>query len=469
MQPESLDPAALHFLPLGGTGEIGMNLNLYHTSGRWLMVDCGVMFGRDGPHDMHAVYPDPSFIVARRHQLEGLILTHAHQDHIGAVVDLWPVLRCRVFATRFCAAMLQSALAEANLTDEVPIRLLDERAKIKLGPFELQRVPLTHSTVEMGALIIRTSRGAVLHTGDWKLDPDPVEGRTSDQRALQRLADEQVVACVSDSTNADQEGWTPSEGSLKAPIQRLLAGCEHRVAFTLFASNVARIRTIVKAALEADRHPMLLGRSLQRTVQAAQRAGYLTDLPPFVSLREFGFIPRDRVLLLCTGSQGEPRAGLSRLAADQHRDAYFEPDDTVVFSARAIPGNELFIARIEKLLNERGVNIVRSDTAAVHVSGHPRRDELRALYEWVQPKFIVPVHGTPSKLEAHAALAEDQGFGAVRMRNGDVLRLAPGPVEVIQRVRTGRIKRVEEDRTARRGRDPRRGDRRKRRPTNRRR
>jgi len=468
LPPEPLEPDALHFLPLGGAGEIGMNLNLYHASGRWLMVDCGVMFDRSGPHDMHALYPDPSFIVARRHQLEGLVLTHAHQDHIGAVADLWPKLRCRVFATRFCAAMLRSALVEAGIADDVPVRLLDERARFKLGPFELQRVPLTHSTVEMGALIIRTSRGSVLHTGDWKLDPVPVEGRTTDRRTLRALGDEGLLACVSDSTNADHEGWTPSEGSLRDPIRRLLGACEHRVAVTLFASNVARIRTIVQAAVETDRHVMMLGRSLERTVRAAQSAGYLTDLPPPVPLKEFGFIPRERVLLLCTGSQGEPRAGLSRLAADQLRDIYFEPDDTVVFSARAIPGNELFVQRIERLLHERGVRIVRSDQAAVHVSGHPRRDELRELYDWVQPEWVVPVHGTPGKLEAHAELAEAHGLRAARIRNGDVLRLAPGPPEVVQRVRTGRIARVEES-APRRGRSGRSPGRRRERSGNRRR
>ncbi len=459
----------MHFLPLGGTGEIGMNLNLYHTAGRWLMVDCGVMFGRDGPHDMHVIYPDPSFIVARRHQLEGLVLTHAHQDHIGAVADLWPKLRCRVFASRFCAAMLRSALVEAGIADEVPVRLLDERARLKLGPFELQRVPLTHSTVEMGALVIRSKWGAVLHTGDWKLDPVPVEGRTTDRAALRALADEGLLACVSDSTNADHEGWTPSEGSLREPLKRLFASCENRIAVTLFASNVARIRTIVEAAVEQGRHPLLLGRSLERTIQAAQRSGYLGSLPPFVPLREYGFLPRERVLLLCTGSQGEPRAGLSKLATDKLRDVYLEPDDAVVFSARTIPGNELFVERLERLLRDRGVTIVRSDAAPVHVSGHPRRDELRELYTWAQPRTVVPVHGTPPKLEAHAELAESQGRQAVRMRNGEVLKLAPGPIEIVRRVRTGRLRRVEEPRPARRGASDRRQGRDRRRSANRRR
>ena len=423
-----------------------MNLNLYHHQKRWLMVDCGVMFGRTGPLDMHAILPDPAYIVARRSRLEGLVLTHAHQDHIGAVADLWPSLRCRVFATRFCAAMLRSALVEAGIRDEVPIRLLEDRARWHLGPFELERIPLTHSTVEMGALAIRTRAGTVLHTGDWKLDPEPVVGPASDRRALKRLGKLAVDAVISDSTNADHEGWTPSEGGLRAPLTELLGAQEGRVAVTLFASNVARIRTLIEAGAEVGRHPVLLGRSLERTIKAARSAGYLRDLPPFVPRREFGFLPRERVLLLCTGSQGEPRAGLSRLAADQRSDLYLEEGDTVVFSARTIPGNELFIARLERLFAERGVAVVRGETDGVHVSGHPRREELRTLYGWVQPRLVVPVHGTPPKLEAHAQLAEEQGMQAARIRNGDILRLAPGPAEVVGHARTGRIKRVEEDR-----------------------
>lgn len=416
-----------------------MNLNLYHHAGRWLMVDCGVMFGRDGPHEMHVIRPDASFIEARRDRLEGLVLTHAHQDHIGAVVDLWPALRCRVYATRFCAAMLRSQLAETELADEVPVRLLDQRARWRMGPFELQRVPLPHSTVEMGALLIRTPAGSVLHTGDWKLDPEPVVGPAHDPAALQALGD--VDAVVSDSTNADHPGWTPSEGSLLEPLTRLLAEQTGRVAVTLFASNVARIRTIVEAGQRVGRHVLMLGRSLERTVRAARAAGYLRDLPDWVPLREFGFLPPERVLLLCTGSQGEPRAGLARIAADERRDVYLDAGDTVVFSARTIPGNEPWLERIEGLFADRGVHVVRSDAAPVHVSGHPRQEELRQLYRWVRPRVVVPTHGTPPKLEAHARLAEAEGMMAARIRNGQVLRLGPGPVEVVGHVMTGRIRR----------------------------
>jgi ribonuclease J len=435
-----MDPTALHLLALGGAGEIGMNLNLYHHAGRWLMVDCGVMFGRDG-HDQHALMPDPSFAVARREQLDGLVLTHAHMDHIGAVAAIWPALRCRVYATRFCAEMLRGALRETDLGDEVPIQVLDEAAHLTVGPFDLQRLPMTHSTVEMGALVIRTAAGTVLHTGDWKLDADPVVGSVTDVAGLQALAAEGVDACVSDSTNADVEGWTPSEGSLLEPLTRLLADRRHRVAVTFFASNVARIRTLVQAGLAVGRHPVMLGRSLERTWQAARTAGYLEDLADPVPARDFGFLPRERVLLLCTGSQGEVRAGLARLAADDRKDVYLEAGDTVVFGARRIPGNEVFVERIERLLAERDVEIVTPDAAHVHVSGHPRREELRTLYRWVRPRAVVPVHGTPEKLEAHAALAEDMGMAAGRIVNGQVLRLAPGPPEVVGTVRTGRLRR----------------------------
>ncbi len=435
-----MDPRAIHLVALGGAGEIGMNLNLYHHAGRWLMVDCGVLFERQG-HEQRVWMPDPSFVEARRDRLDALVLTHAHMDHIGAVAALWPRLRCRVYATRFCVEMLRGALREAGLEGEVPIQVLDEHARFEVGPFELQRLPMTHSTVEMGALVIRTAAGTVLHTGDFKLDAHPVEGALTEIAGLQALADHGVDAVVSDSTNADVEGWTPSEGSLVEPLTRLLADRPHRVVVTFFASNVARIRTLFEAGLEVGRHPVMLGRSLDRTFRAARAAGYLEDLPEPVPTREYGFLPRERVLLLCTGSQGEPQAALSKLAADQRTDVYLEAGDAVVFGARRIPGNEVFLERVEAQLRERGIDVVTPDDAHVHVSGHPRRDELRTLYRWVRPRAVVPVHGTPTKLEAHAALAEAEGLEAGRIHNGDVLRLAPGPLEIVDRVATGRLDR----------------------------
>ncbi len=428
----------MHLLPLGGTGEIGMNLNLYHHAGRWLMVDCGVMFEREGPHTQYVVMPDPSFIVQRAAALDGLVLTHAHLDHIGAVADLWPRLRCRIYATPFCAAMLRSSLQDAEIADQVPIHLLTERAEVRIGPFDLQRIGLSHSTVEMGALVIRTPAGTVLHTGDWKLDADPIVGTGFDAGALQALRD--VDAVISDSTNADREGWTPSEGSLTEPLREILASRPNRVAVTCFASNVARIRTLVEAGVATGRHPVLFGRSLQRSVSAAHASGYLTDLPDFVPSRDYGYLPRSGVLLICTGSQGEVRAGLSRLAADQRDDLYLEAGDAVVFSARQIPGNELAIARLLQLFEERSIEVITADQAHVHVSGHPRREELRTLYRWVAPRSVVPVHGTPPKLEAHASLAESEGLIGCRIRNGQVLQLAPGPPRIVDEIPTGRIR-----------------------------
>lgn len=435
-----MDPDALHLVPLGGTGEIGMNLNVYHHAGRYLVVDCGVMFGRSGVHEQFALYPDVSFLDACRDAIDGLVITHAHQDHIGAVADLWPRLRCRVYVTRFAAEMLRGALREAGLSGRVPVKIVDEDATLQVGPFRVQRIPMTHSTVEMGALLIETEVGRVLHTGDWKLDPEPCVGRVTAEATLEALATHPVDACVSDSTNAMSEGWTPSEGSLVAPLATLVGALHGRVAVTLFASNVARIHTLARVAESCGRHVVLLGRSLDRTVRAAKAAGYLHDLEPFVNPREFGFLPRDRVMLLCTGSQGEPRAALSRLAEDSRTDVYLEAGDTVLYSARRIPGSEVWIDRVRHLLDEKGVQVITADDAHIHVSGHPKRDELRDLYRRVRPRSIVPVHGTPAHLDAHADLAEEEGFHAWRIRNGHILRLAPGP-GVVGSVPTGRVRR----------------------------
>jgi len=439
---------SLEFLPLGGTGEIGMNLNLYTTQGRWLMVDAGVMFERTQGDGMRVLYPDPAFIAPKRDKLDGLVLTHAHQDHLGAVADLWPQLRCTVYATPFAAAMLEGPLVEAGLYGTVPIHVIPQRARFRVGPFDLQRVPLTHSTVEMGALVIRAAGTTVFHTGDFKLDADPVVGRGFDQRVLERIGQEGVDVVVSDSTNADHEGWTGSEGGLVAPLRSVLKQQPGRIAVTLFSSNIARVQTLADIAADLGRDLILVGRSLERTVKAAQRCGYLQRLPAVVPSRHYGFLPRDRVMLLCTGSQGEVRAALSRMASNDHRRVYLESGDTVVFSARAIPGNELALARLHMLLGELGVKVITSEDQPVHVSGHPRREELRTLYRWLRPRHVLPVHGTPPKLEAHAELAEEMGLGAVRLRNGQRVRLGPGTPERLRSVRTGRLERVERDRWA---------------------
>ena len=440
--------SALHFLPLGGTGEIGMNLNAYTIDGKWLLVDAGVMFERRSPTESAVLYPSPAFLEDKVDDILGLVITHAHQDHLGAVADLWPRLRCPVYGTRFAIEMLDGPLRERGLKRKVPFRVIEERARWQLGPFALQRVPLTHSTVEMGGLVIRTAGGTVLHTGDWKLDPDPVVGGVSDEGALRALRAETIHACMSDSTNALSEGWTPSEGSLRAPLEALIGAQPGRVAVALFSSNIARVKTLAEVAEKTGRNLVMAGRSLERTVAAARRAGYLTDLGPVADRRDFGYLPRESVLLLCTGSQGDFRAGMTSLAENKRTDIYLEPGDTALFSARRIPGCELSIERVQRLLKAREITVLDDRDGHVHVSGHPRRDELRALYEWVRPRTVVPVHGTPAHLDAHAALAQEMGLRAMNIRNGDLVRIGP-ECSVVRRVIVGREERREERRDPR--------------------
>jgi ribonuclease J len=435
-------PAAheeLVFLPLGGAGEIGMNLNLYGYAGKWLMVDLGITFGDDSTPGVDVVMPDPAFIVERREALVGLVLTHAHEDHLGAVPDLWPQLRCPVYATPFAASVLRRKLSEAGIADAVPVTEVALGSRFSLGPFDLELVTMTHSILEPNALAIRTPAGTVLHTGDWKIDPAPLIGEVTDEAALRRIGDEGVLAMVCDSTNVFVKGESGSEADVRQALERLIAGRTGRVAVTCFASNLARVDSIAKAAVAVGRRPALVGRALYRMVDAARENGYLLDFPTTVAERDVGWLPRNEVCLICTGSQGEPRAALARLAQDDHPDIDLEPGDTVIFSSRVIPGNERSIGRIQNLLSERGIEIV-SDSAEIHVSGHPARDELVRLYQWVRPRVAIPVHGEHRHLVEHAALARAcQVPEAFVAPNGSVVRLAPGPVEVIDHVPTGRL------------------------------
>jgi ribonuclease J len=435
-------PAAheeLVFLPLGGAGEIGMNLNLYGYAGKWLMVDLGITFGDDSTPGVDVVMPDPAFIVERREALVGLVLTHAHEDHLGAVPDLWPQLRCPVYATPFAASVLRRKLSEAGIAGTVPVTEVALGSRFSLGPFDLELVTMTHSILEPNALAIRTPAGTVLHTGDWKIDPAPLIGEVTDEAALRRIGDEGVLAMVCDSTNVFVEGESGSESDVRQALERLIAGRTGRVAVTCFASNLARVDSIAKAAVAVGRRPALVGRALYRMVDAARENGYLLDFPTTVAERDVGWLPRNEVCLICTGSQGEPRAALARLAQDDHPDIDLEPGDTVIFSSRVIPGNERSIGRIQNLLSERGIEIV-SDSAEIHVSGHPAREELVRLYQWVRPRVAIPVHGEHRHLVEHAALARAcQVPEAIVAPNGSVVRLAPGPPTVIDHVPTGRL------------------------------
>ncbi|MBX3447025.1 MAG: ribonuclease J [Parvibaculaceae bacterium] len=432
------------FLPLGGSGEIGMNLNLYgygpEDDRRWIIVDLGVTFGDDRTPGIDVIMPDPAFIEERREELLAIVLTHAHEDHIGAVAHLWPRLRCPVYATPFTAAMVRGKLIEAGIEAEVPMHIIPLGHRFDLGPFDIELVTLTHSILEPNALAIRTPLGTVLHTGDWKIDPDPVIGDTTDIERLRAIGDEGVRAMVCDSTNVFTPGTSGSEADVAASLVELLKQCEGRVAVTTFASNVARLESIIRAGEAADRHPVLVGRSMHRVVAAAREAGYLQDLPRIVSEDDAGYLPRDKVLFICTGSQGEPRAALARIAEDSHPSIVLDKGDTVIFSSRVIPGNETSIFDLQNQLAERGIRIITEKDHFVHVSGHPCRDELADMYRWVRPQVAIPVHGELRHLAEHTALARElQVPEQVLVRNGLLVRLAPGTAEVVDEAPAGRL------------------------------
>ncbi len=435
------DPDALYFLPLGGAGEIGMNLSLYGYRGQWLIVDCGVTFGEEEHQPgVDVIMADPAFIVERRDQLLGIVATHAHEDHIGAIPYLWPQLRCPVWATPFTAAVLRAKLVEARLVDQVAINTVPMSGRFTIGPFELELITLTHSIPEPNAVVIRTSAGTVLHTGDWKLDPEPLIGSPTDEARLREVGDEGVLAIICDSTNALKPGSSGSEGELRHSLTELIGHYDGRVAVACFASNVARLATIAHAARAHDRDVALVGRSLWRIEKAAREHGYLADVPRFLTEDEAGYVPRDKILLICTGSQGEPRAALARIAREDHPNISLDEGDVVVFSSRIIPGNEKAIGRLQNELVRLGIEVVTEADHFVHVSGHPAQDELVRMYQMIRPRIAIPVHGEARHLAAHAHLAREcQVEEALVIENGDLIRLDRGGGAVVDEVPVGRI------------------------------
>ncbi len=429
----------LAFLPLGGTGEIGMNLNLYRCDGQWLAVDCGIGFGGAELPEVDVMTPDPSFIAERRDRLRGLVITHAHEDHIGAVAWLWPQLKCPVYATPFAAAVLRRKLHEANLLNQVKLHVIAPGGTIDLKPFALRFIRMAHSIPESQALVITTPYGVLLHTGDWKLDPTPLIGPPTDEAALAALGNAGVLAMICDSTNAMVEGHSGSESEVRQSLAVLIRGLTGRVAVTCFSSNVARFESIALAAQQAGRSVALVGRSLRNMEAAARECGYLANIPPFLREDDVDDVPDDNLLMLTTGSQGEPRSALARIAQDNHPRVTLGEGDTVLFSSRVIPGNERAIGAVQDALVRRGVRLMTDDDHLVHVSGHPARDELRRLYRLVKPRYAVPVHGEWRHLTAHADLARDAGAEPILLEDGDVLNLAPGRVEIVDSAPTGRL------------------------------
>ena len=429
----------LAFVPLGGTGEIGMNLNVYIAGPSLLAVDCGIGFGGAERPEAEVMLPDPAWLEQRRAGLTGLVITHAHEDHLGAVAHLWPRLRCPVYATPFAAAVLRRKLAEAGLVNDVPVSVVAPGGTFASGPFSLRFVNVTHSIPEAQALAIRTPSGLVIHTGDCKLDPSPLLGPLTDQAAFAELGREGVLALICDSTNAIVEGHSGSERSVRDELATIIARTRGRIVVTCFASNVARVESIANAARKAGRSVVIAGRSLRNLEAAARDCGYLRGIPPFLPEEAADDIPDDNVLLLVTGSQGEPRSALARIAEDRHRNLALGEGDTVVFSSRVIPGNERAVGAVRDALVRRGVRLVTDEDAPVHVSGHPAREELRALYRLTRPRYAVPVHGEARHLAAHAALAREEGAIPILLDDGDILRLAPGIPEVIDVAPVGRL------------------------------
>ena len=430
----------LHFLSLGGAGEFGTNLNLYEYGGKWLMVDCGMGFGEGVRPGVEIILPNPKFIEQHKQNLLGLVITHAHEDHIGAVAQLWPRFRCPIFASPFAAWLIKGRLAEHGITDDDIITIVRPGERLDLAPFEIEFVSMTHSTLEPMLLAIRTPAGLVVHTGDWKLDPGPVLGAVTDEARLKELGEEGVLAVVGDSTNALVAGHSRSESELQASFEEVFKHFKQKIAVTCFSSNVARMVTIARAAAACGRQTALIGRSLWRMEEAANETGYLTDVPDFLNEHDIAGIPADQLVLICTGSQAEPRSALSRIAEGDHPQTELHSGDAVIFSARAIPGNEKAIYNLQGRLEKRGIKVVTPDQEFVHVSGHPAREELVKLYQWLKPRAVIPTHGEYPQMAEHGRIATECGVQVVLIpENGEVIRLNDADLQVIDQVETGHI------------------------------
>jgi ribonuclease J len=434
----------LVFAPLGGVGEIGMNLSIYgYGNGRarrWMAVDLGVSFGGDDLPGIDLVMPDIRFLVEERKNLAGIVLTHAHEDHYGAIIDLWPQLKVPIYATPFTAALFEAKRLSEPGAPDIPINVVPLGSRFMVGPFDVELVSVCHSIPESNSLIIRTPFGAVLHTGDWKLDPTPVLGAPTDEAKLRALGEEGCLALIGDSTNAVRDGRSPSEAEVAKVLAELIAAAPARVAVTTFASHVGRLRAVADAARACGREVVLVGRAMERVTQVARETGWLDDSYQFRGTDMYGYLPANKVVALCTGSQGEARAALARIAEDEHPDVTLNRGDRVIFSSRTIPGNEKAVNRVINGLVAQGIEVITDRDRLVHVSGHPRRGEMEELYGWVKPRIVVPVHGEALHLAEHAALARRLGVKEVlTCLNGDLVRLAPGPVEIIDEVPEGRF------------------------------
>ena len=434
----------LLFCPLGGSGEIGMNMNLfaYGKPGehKWIMVDIGVTFADDTIPGVDLIYPDPGFIVDKKEDLLGIILTHAHEDHIGAIALLWPQLKCKIFATPFTAVLIKEKFKEKNIDITNHLKIVQLNGTVNLEPFKIEYITLTHSILEPNGLRIETPAGIILHTGDWKIDPEPLIGEKTNSNRLKEVGEEGVLAMICDSTNVFSMGKAGSELDVRKSLLNIMGSLKKRIVMASFASNVARMETAFYCAEKTGRQISLVGRSMHRIFKAARQCGYLKNVIEPIDAREAKKISREKIVYLCTGSQGEPMAALMRIASYTHPDVFIEKDDTVIFSSKIIPGNEKKLFKLQNQLVKDGIEVISEESEFVHVSGHPNRDDLREMYDWVKPNCVIPVHGEHRHMIEHMKFAHEMKVPhPVQVQNGDIVKLFPGKPHVFDKAPSGRL------------------------------
>ena len=433
------------FCPLGGSGEIGMNMNLFAygnpESRKWIIVDIGVTFADDTIPGIDLIYPDPGFIVDKKDSLLGLVLTHAHEDHIGAIAHIWPKLCCNIYATPFTSVLIKEKFKEKKIDIGNKLKIVELNGKVELGPFKIEFVTLTHSILEPNGLSITTPSGQILHTGDWKCDPNPLIGETINEKKLKQIGNEGVLAMICDSTNVFSPGRAGSESDVRKSLLKIMENIQKRIIVTSFASNVARMESIFYCAEKTGRKISLVGRSMHRIYNAARQCGYLNNLIEPTDPREAKKISREKIVYLCTGSQGEPNGAMTRISNFIHPDVYIESGDTVIFSSKIIPGNEKKLYKLHNQLVKNNINVISEDSEFVHVSGHPNREDLKDMYNWVKPKSVIPVHGEHRHMIEHINFAKEMQVPyPVRIENGDIVQLFPGEKpRVIDKAPVGRM------------------------------
>ena len=435
----------LLFCPLGGSGEIGMNMNLYaygnEENQKWIIVDMGVSFADDSVPGVDLIYPDAGFIIEKKNDLLGIVLTHAHEDHIGSISHIWPKLKCKIYATPFTAVLIQEKFKEKKIDVTSYLKIVELNSQIKLGPFEIDFVTLTHSILEPNGLCITTPEGVVLHTGDWKVDPNPLIGNKVDEKKLRSIGEKGVIAMICDSTNVFSPGRAGSEKDVRESLLKIISHQKKRVLVTSFASNVARMESIFYIAKQTKRNISLVGRSMHRIYKAAKQCGYLKNVVEPVDAREANKISKDRIILLCTGSQGEPMGALNRIANDIHPDVNLESGDTVIFSSKIIPGNEKKLYALQNSIVKRDIEVITEENAFVHVSGHANREDLKDMYQWVKPKCIIPVHGEHRHMKEHINFAKEMQIPFnLKVENGNIIQISKDQKpQIIDQAPTGKI------------------------------